>query len=507
MSGPRVLILPPNRRDGAVTQQLLESSGVGAEVCLTAPELAKQIDASVSAIVLTDASLVDRHIGQVIEALQAQPRWSDIPLVLLCQTATSLPVSNKVLAALSNVTLLERPTSARTLVSAVHAAIRSRSRQYEIRDQLIALSKADDALRRADQRKDEFLAMLAHELRNPLAPIRNASELLSRVMPGEPRLQASTGIIKRQITHLTRLVDDLLDVSRITRGRIELQRKPLELGPVIAEALESVEPLLREKRHVVSVHVGREPLHVNADNARLVQCIGNLLTNAGKYTDAGGRIVIELRREGSQASLAITDNGAGIPADVLPQIFELFVQSSRTLDRAQGGLGIGLSVVRRLVEMHGGSVSARSPGPGLGSTFSLRLPLIDPVQDDADPESLPDIAPKRILIVDDNTDAANSLASILELDGHNARTAYTSSDALEYAAGFDPDVVLLDIGLPGMDGYEVARQLRARGLKAQIVALTGYGRPEDIERARGAGFDAHLVKPVDLQSLALALAS
>ena len=490
-----------------MTRQLLESSGVVAQVCLTAPELAAQIDASVSAIVLTDASLIDRRFDEAIAVLQMQPRWSDIPLILLCQTATSLPISNRVMRSLSNVTLLERPTSARTLVSAVQAAIRSRSRQYEIRDQLIALSRAEDALRTADQRKDEFLAMLAHELRNPLAPIRNASELLSRVLPAEPRLQATTAIIKRQITHLTRLVDDLLDVSRITQGRIELQRKPLELGPVIAQALESVEPLLREKRHVVSVHGASEPLHVNADNARLVQCIGNVLTNACKYTDPGGRIVIELRRESSQATICVSDNGVGIPAEVLPQIFELFVQSNRTLDRAQGGLGIGLSVVRRLIEMHGGTVSAASAGPGRGSTFCLTLPLIEPVAAETEPTCTPEVPPKRILIVDDNTDAANSLASILALDGHNAQTAYTSRDALERAAGFDPDVVLLDIGLPGMDGYEVARQLRARGLKGQIVALTGYGRPEDIERARGAGFDAHLVKPVDLQSLAVALAS
>jgi signal transduction histidine kinase/CheY-like chemotaxis protein len=475
-------------------------------VCLAPQELAKLIDSTVSAIVLTDASLVDRSIDEVVEALQAQPRWSDIPIILLCQTATSLPVSTKVLRSLLNVTLLERPTSARTLVSAVHAAIRSRSRQYEIRDQLIALSKADDALRTADQRKDEFLAMLAHELRNPLAPIRNASELLSRVLPAEPRLIATTGIIKRQITHLTRLVDDLLDVSRITQGRIELQRKPLELGPVIAQALESVEPLLREKRHSIAVHAGREPLHVNADNARLVQCVGNVLTNACKYTDAGGRIVIEVRRDSSQAVICVTDNGVGIPSEVLPQIFELFVQSKRTLDRAQGGLGIGLSVVRRLIEMHGGTVSASSAGPGLGSTFCLSLPLIESVRLESAPACMPEVPPKRILIVDDNTDAANSLASILELDGHEAQTAYSSTDALERAAGFDPDIVLLDIGLPGMDGYEVARQLRARGLKGQIVALTGYGRPEDIERALGAGFDAHLVKPVDLESLATALA-
>jgi CheY-like chemotaxis protein len=307
--------------------------------------------------------------------------------------------------------------------------------------------------------------------------------------------------VKRQVTHLTRLVDDLLDVSRITQGRIELQRSPIDLQSVIEQALESVEPLMREKRHKVRVTSCFDDLYVDGDSARLVQCVANIMTNSAKYTDPEGEIHVESHRDGREAVICITDDGVGISQELLPQIFELFVQSDRTLDRSQGGLGIGLSVVHRLVEMHGGTVTARSPGPGLGSSFEIRLPIIDAPATPSE-ESAPGLVDaKRILIVDDNTDAADSLALLLGLDGHTAQPVYGSMDALESVGTFDPHVILLDIGLPGMDGYEVARRMRARGSKAQIVALTGYGQSDDQERALAAGFDAHLVKPVDLQLL------
>ena len=508
MDEHRVLVLPPGRRDGDVTRGLLESTGLQCLVCYDAPTLAREIGAGAGAIVLTDVALVAAGFNHVLAVLDRQPAWSDLPIVLLCQTGTQAPLAAGVIKSFTNVTLLDRPTSARSLVSAVKAAVRARLRQYQIREQLEALSDAQQTLsererelHKADRRKDEFLAMLAHELRNPLAPIRNASELLARTLPADSKSQNVVGLVKRQVTHLTRLVDDLLDVSRITQGRIELQRQPVSLASVIQEAMESVEPLVREKRHTVHVSTRIGNLHVDGDGARLVQCVGNILTNSAKYTDPDGVIHVAAKCDGAEVVITISDNGVGIPPELLPQIFELFVQSDRTLDRSQGGLGIGLSVVRRLVEMHGGTVEASSAGQGQGATFTLRLPSIEAPGSVNGEEPVDEVEAKRILIVDDNADAADSLALLLEMDGHTTRPVYGSMAALESAGTFDPQVVLLDIGLPGMDGYEVARRMRARGSKAQIVALTGYGQHNDQARSRDAGFDAHLVKPVDLQLL------
>ncbi|MEP6886265.1 MAG: ATP-binding protein [Gammaproteobacteria bacterium] len=367
---------------------------------------------------------------------------------------------------------------------------------------------ARKALQEADRQKDEFLAMLAHELRNPLAPIQNASTLLAAITQHEPRAQFSVGVIKRQITQLTRLVDDLLDVSRITQGRIELKREPLELAAIIAQAVEVVDPLFRDRRHKLSIAAEYTPLHLLGDNARLVQCVGNVLTNAAKYTDSGGDIQIRSFSQGETAVLQITDNGAGISPDLLPRIFDLFVQSERTLDRSQGGLGIGLSVVKRLIEMHGGQVAARSEGTGRGALFEIRLPLIKRQSVTQDAQRQPDVVSQRILVVDDNVDAADTLALLLQLDGHQAEAVYMSTEALEKAKSFEPHVVLLDIGLPGMNGYELAERLRAmRELTGmRLIALTGYGKAEDHDRTKAAGFDDHLVKPVDAMTLKLALA-
>ncbi|HEY3731086.1 MAG TPA: ATP-binding protein [Steroidobacteraceae bacterium] len=369
--------------------------------------------------------------------------------------------------------------------------------------------RAREALQAADRQKDEFLAMLAHELRNPLAPLRNASELLGATAHREPRVQFTAAVIKRQVTQLTRLVDDLLDVSRITEGRIELNREPLELGLIIAQALETVEPLLCDKRHRISIERSPRELHIRGDNARLVQCVSNILTNAAKYTDADGQISVRSYADGDRAVIEVTDNGVGIAAELQPRIFDLFVQGDRSLDRSQGGLGIGLSVVKRLVEMHGGRVMAHSDGIGRGSTFQIILPMSE--RPSVPARGAPPInqAPKRILIVDDNADAADSLAMLLQLDGHETLAVYNSVDAIEQAQSFRPDVMLLDIGLPEMNGYEVARRVRSRPELAQIrlIALTGYGQASDRARAQAAGFDAHLMKPVEPQQLTQALAA
>jgi PAS domain S-box-containing protein len=364
------------------------------------------------------------------------------------------------------------------------------------------LQQQQRELEAADRQKNEFLAMLAHELRNPLAPIRNSSEVLARTVADDPQAARAVASIERQVTHLARLVDDLLDVSRITRGRIELRRQPVQLQEIVSRAVETVEPLVRQKGQRLLL-AGEPELLVDGDPERLVQCVANVLSNAAKYSDANGEIRVEARREAGFAILAISDQGVGISRELLPRIFDLFVQGDRGLDRAHGGLGIGLSIVKRVLEMHGGDITATSAGPRQGSTFVLRLPLCSQTLQEV-PVAAPQKAqPCRILIVDDNEDAADSLGMVLGLDGHEVIAAYNGEQALERAQAFRPDVVLLDIGLPGVDGYEVARRMRAcKPLQSvRLVAITGYGQEADRERARSAGFAFHLVKPLEFAAL------
>ncbi len=364
--------------------------------------------------------------------------------------------------------------------------------------------QARQHLEAADRQKDQFLAMLAHELRNPMAPIRSASDVLVRLDLPDARARRMVGIIQRQVGTLTRLVDDLLDISRITQGRVQLRLSPVALVEVLAQAVETVEPLMRERRHQLSMTSGR-PLRVRGDQARLVQCVANLLTNAAKYTDPEGQIQLSMDEdlERQQAVITVTDNGIGIAPELRPQIFDLFVQGERALDRSQGGLGIGLSLVRRLVDMHQGTVAAFSDGPGCGARFELRLPLLADEIGDAPPVAASTAAPRRILVVDDNADAAASLAMILAMEGHQVEQVHSGADALKSLGQTLPDLALLDIGLPGMSGYELAQQIRSQPAWAELrlIALTGYGRQEDREEALQAGFDAHVVKPADPDTL------
>ncbi|HWZ63188.1 MAG TPA: ATP-binding protein [Steroidobacteraceae bacterium] len=369
----------------------------------------------------------------------------------------------------------------------------------ERREAQEALERQQRQLEEDDRQKNEFLAMLAHELRNPLAPIRNAGELMARMFADNTQAQGVVEVVRRQVAHLSHLVDDLLDVSRITQRKIELRKETIEAAEVIRQAVETVESVIRERGHDLQIHSSYRSLPVHGDVSRLVQCVVNLLTNAAKYTEAGGRIHVTSRKQGQCAVIEVADNGMGIPPALITRVFDLFVQSERTLDRSQGGLGIGLSVVRRLVEMHGGSVHAESDGPGRGSTFSIHLPLTDPAAHKSVDCADIRVRPQRILVVDDNADAAVTLSMMLNLDGHETTTAYTARDALEKAESFQPSLILLDIGLPGMDGYEIARRVRAlpSGASIRLVALTGYGQPEDRARALHEGFDAHLVKPMN----------
>jgi PAS domain S-box-containing protein len=366
---------------------------------------------------------------------------------------------------------------------------------------------AEEALRIADRQKDEFLAMLAHELRNPLAPIRNASEVLALRYAGDTQAAVPIAMLRRQADHLARLLDDLLDVTRIAQGRIALKTQPLEIGVVVAQAVETVGPLAQAKSLLLRLERDETPLFVSGDRARLVQSLTNVLHNAVKFTPPGGEIVLSVRDAGPDLELTVRDNGAGLAPELLTRVFDLFVQSERTPDRSQGGLGIGLSVVKRLVEMHGGAVTLASEGEGCGTTVTIRLPRIEPPGTVATPAAAAGGA-RRVLVVDDSTDAADSLAMLLELEGHEVSTAYTAAAALEKAERLQPEIAFIDIGLPQMDGYEVARRLRAneRCRAIRLVALTGYGQPDDRDQARRAGFDHHLVKPADLQSVDAILA-
>jgi PAS domain S-box-containing protein len=368
------------------------------------------------------------------------------------------------------------------------------------------LRKAEQGLRDADRRKDEFLATLAHELRNPLAPIRNGLQIL-RLAGDDARAAAQIQeMLERQVNHLVRLVDDLMEVARVTRGRIELRREAVDLGAMLRSAVETSRPLIESARHDLQLDLPEEPVRLMADPVRLAQVVANLLNNAAKYTEEGGRISLSARRDGKHAVISVRDTGVGIPAELLPRVFDLFSQADRTYHRAQGGLGIGLTLVRTLVELHGGTVSAKSEGVGHGSEFTVRLPLGVEAAGDRDgprTETRSVFASHRFLVVDDSLDAAQSLALLLESFGADAHTAIDGPTALDELEAYRPSVMLLDIGMPGMDGLEVARRARQRsdnrGLT--IIALSGWGQDEDRRRSREAGVDYHMVKPVNLDEL------
>lgn len=375
-----------------------------------------------------------------------------------------------------------------------------------------------DELAEADRRKNDFLAMLAHELRNPLAPIRSAIEILHLRGPIEPILQQARDVIDRQVTHMTRLIDDLLDVSRITRGKVQLYKQRVELDGIVRRALEITRPLIEGRNHKLSVTLPSQPVWLEADATRMAQVVANLLNNAAKFTEPGGQIWLVGELCNEEVMLRVRDTGVGIPSDVLPHIFDLFIQADRTLDRSQGGLGIGLTLVHWLVEMHGGTVVATSEGPGQGSEFVVRLPVLVHINSEPAPETLEtqrqagefvEPARLRVLVVDDNEDVAETLAMLLTELGHEVQVVNDGPQALTAVSQFRPELIFLDIGLPGMTGYEVAQQIRTlpNGDTPVIVALSGYGQESDQLRSLAAGFDHHLVKPAGLEVLEPLLAS
>jgi len=389
------------------------------------------------------------------------------------------------------------------------AAMRSGAMDYLVKGQIdtallersirysIARKRTEEALRR----KDEFLAMLAHELRNPLAPIRTALHLLEMPQIGSEGIQRAKDVMKRQVDHLVRLVDDLLDVSRIMQGRIELRKQPTDIVEVVKHAVETAHPTIDARGHHLNVTFPDEPVVVAADPTRLSQTICNLLMNAAKYTEKAGQIWITAEREDTDAVIRVRDSGVGIDPELLPHVFELFVQSERSLARSQGGLGIGLTLVKRLVELHGGNVTASSGGRGKGSEFVIRIPAVkeQPYSKDREGRRMAQRVSHRVLVVDDNVDAAECIGVMLEMKGHQVEVVHDGFAAVETAKRDKPDVILLDIGLPGRDGYEVAQILRADPdfADTKIIAVTGYGKDEDRRRTKAAGMDHHLTKPVD----------
>jgi signal transduction histidine kinase/BarA-like signal transduction histidine kinase len=491
----RIVICAPTGQDAVLAKKVFASEGIDSVVCCDVVRVLEELSNGVGALLLVEEAVRGHAMTSLVEYVASQPTWSDLPIVLLTRSgADSLDVQRAV-KQLGNVTLLERPVRTIALIAVTRAVMRARKRQYQVRD--------------ADQRKDEFLATLAHELRNPLAPIQTAMGILAHVHPDSARVTQVRDVVNRQVKHLTRLVDDLLDVARITRGKVVLKKETISLQSVVNHAVEISCSSINAKNHRLDVQFPVEDHLIDADHARLVQSVANLLVNAAKYTPAGGDITMWAGVEGDTLTFAVRDSGIGLARESLASIFDLFAQTP-VVGEAPTGLGIGLSLARQFAEMHGGALNASSDGLGCGSEFVLTLPVV--LANEAR-KSLPVVAaaagpvaplsPKRILVVDDNVDAADTLEALLDMDGFEVTTAYDGLAAVAAAASTLPDVVVMDIGMPGLDGYEAAREIRQqpRGKNVVLIALTGWGQATDKQRASHAGFDHHLVKPVDYSRL------
>jgi signal transduction histidine kinase len=504
----RVLVLAATPKDFALTQSVLERHDLTVAACAAAPELRARLDDGAGAVLLAEEALAQQQV--LVDWIEQQPAWSDLPILVLARPSTDSTFLAAATQRLGNVTILVRPIRIAALVSAVQAALRARRRQYQIREYLIERAAAEERLRLNDQRKDEFLAILAHELRNPLAPISNALHIVRPWLAQNDKMAVFGQMMSRQVGNLTRLVDDLLEVSRVTRGELDLHRERIELGAVLRSAVESSQPLIESRKHRFDVSLPLQPVYLQADAVRLAQIVANLLNNAAKYTPSGGHIALAAAIDGGDAVIEVQDNGLGIPAEDQSRIFELFIQVDKNRNRAQGGLGIGLTLVKRLTELHGGSVDVVSEGRGRGSRFIVRLPLAKPpergtagVAGGGDP----DLSRVHALIADDNRDAADSLGLLLEQFGASVTVAYGGREALAALDLQRMNVAILDIGMPDISGLDLARCIReqAGGRAFPLIALTGWGQERDISETREAGFDHHLTKPVDLALLATLL--
>jgi signal transduction histidine kinase/CheY-like chemotaxis protein len=485
----QVLVWMSGERNATLTSGLLLAAGIATTRCLTVEDFCHGL-ASAGAGVLVDELLVPPAIERIAAELALQPAWSDFPLVLLRTGSAATKDARDEL--LGNVTIVDRPVHVRTMVAAVRAALRSRRRQYDSRSAIEA--------------RDQFLAMLGHELRNPLGAVQLAADLLGRTKDETPREQ-QRAVIERQVNHLARLVDDMLDVARIMHGKVALHRQPLELAEVIRGCVRIVRPAAEHAEISVTLVGDAGSVMLLGDRLRLEQVFSNLLTNAVKYTPAGGTICVALEASEREAVVRVTDTGIGIAPEMLPRVFDVFAQADTSLDRAHGGLGLGLAVVRSLVRLHDGEVEATSDGLGHGTEFVVRLPRtvadVRLVRERASPSDRP--RRQRIVVVEDNEDMRTLTEQLLVFEGHEVWTAADVPSGQSLIAEKVPDIAFVDIGLPGFDGYELARRVRAQGLRMRLVAMTGYGQPEEKGRALGAGFDRHLTKPVGVEALQVAM--
>jgi signal transduction histidine kinase len=513
----RALLIDDNPTDRAMARRELTRvfPGFRATEVGDPAELEQALAAGDFDLVVTDYQLRWSDGLAVLHAVKG--RYPDRPVVMFTGSGSEEVAVEAMKAGLDDY-VVKSPRHAIRLVTAVRlaldkaearrrAAAAERERDESLARERAARAEAERLLaeaREADRRKDEFLAVLAHELRNPLAPIRNSLGILQLSDPAAPSARTAREMIARQVAHLSRLVDDLLDVSRISRGRVELRREPVDLARLARTAAEDHRGLLERNGLTLAAEVPAEPVWADGAPTRLAQVVGNLLHNAGKFTPAGGRVAVRVRadRTAQRAVLEVEDTGIGIDPGLLPRVFDMFTQADRSLDRSQGGLGLGLALVRGLAELHGGGSEAVSPGPGLGATFTVWVPLAGGPPAGGGGAAAPPTAATatRVLVVEDHPDVADSLRLLLELSGHEVRVARTGPDGVTAAREFRPAVVLCDLGLPGgMNGYDVARAVRADPQLAgvRLAAVSGYGQPEDQARARAAGFDHHLTKPVD----------
>jgi signal transduction histidine kinase len=494
-------------RDGSLTREFLHRAGKDAIDCPDGEGVAREL-AQGAGVLIVAAELLHRPDAvAVCRWMVGQPPWSDLPVLVISGRDGFTASLNELLSGLGTFSVLHRPLSLDTLYSTVETALRARQRQYQIRD---LLAQRDQS----DRRREEFLAMLAHELRNPLAPIRTGMQVLRLNSPADAKSARTHEMIERQLTNLTRLINDLLDVSRITQGKISLQREVLDLHQAVAIAVAARSMHAAEKGLRITLSSPPlSPLHVSADPVRIEQIVDNVLTNAIKFTAGGGSIDVSVTREQDTAVIRVSDTGIGIPPHLLSTVFDLFAQTPRSLDRSQGGLGIGLTVVKSLVELHGGVVRASSAGEGQGTLIEIRVPTIQVVESAPKREKhvrLPAITtPRKVLLVEDNQDAAEMLATFLRGCGHVVRVAHDGHAGLDLATRESPDVVICDIGLPGMDGFELAQHIRRIPALScvRLIAMTGYGDNRDRDRGLDAGFEKYLVKPADPEAVAQLLAS
>lgn len=517
----RILYVPPTRRDGEVTAALLAAAGLHCMRCRDLGELSIEVAAGAGAVLLTEESLTAPGIGQLLAVIHEQPSWSQLPVVLLMRGGAQSASAAGVLRALGSVTLLERPAPTRSVVSALEAALRGRQRQYQIRDQLEQIRRAEmrarelqEEAQRASQLKDEFLATLSHELRTPLTAIYGWTQILTvrEVDPGT--LKQGIAIIDRNVRAQMQLIDDLLDMSRIVSGKLLLDMRPVNLFEILQASLDTVAPAIEGKKLRLEVSFS-DPVVVNADASRLQQVFWNLLVNAVKFTPEGGAIRVFTREVGDLVEVGVSDSGQGIDPEFLPRLFDRFTQADASTKRQHGGLGIGLSIVKSIMMMHGGTVQAFSSGPGRGATFLVELPGHAAAPERAGPSSSDhaaspqtvgiDLSGVRVLVVDDESDTRDWLQRVFLGCGATPALASSSAEARMLVSSFRPDVIISDIGMPGEDGYDFIRAVRGSGCHTPAIALTAFARAEDRQRCLQSGYQSHLRKPVKLDELIAAV--